>query len=134
MFCRLQWRQSTETVGTEAVVLHSDDKIKNLVSQILALELQLAQRTEISANISRHSQTLEEKLQEVTSKFQEEQNFNLAITRDMTRQYKGDARRIDFEADTERKDNTGFDGRHESDERSVCDGCREERYSTAEQR
>jgi len=70
------------------MALVPEDQVKQLLIQIKALELELAQRTEISSNSTRHAQSWEDKYKEMSSKYQEEHELKLAITRDMTRQYK----------------------------------------------
>ena len=74
--------------GTNGMALVPEDQVKQLLIQIKALELELAQRTEISSNSTRHAQSWEDKYREMSSKYQEEHELKLAITRDMTRQYK----------------------------------------------
>ena len=74
--------------GTNGMTLAPEDQVKQLLIQIKALELELAQRTEISSNSARHAQSWEDKYKEMSSKYQEEHELKLAITRDMTRQYK----------------------------------------------
>ena len=75
--------------GKERTALTPEDQIRYLVTQNQALELQLAQRTESSANASRYGHSLEVKLKVIESKYQEEQTFNMDTARDTTRQYKG---------------------------------------------
>ena len=74
--------------GTDGLAIAPEDKIKYLSSQNKALELQLAYRTEISADSSSECKLMKEKVQNATKKYDEEKQFTFDVTNDMTRQYK----------------------------------------------
>jgi hypothetical protein len=75
-------------VGQLGMPLSLEDQIQQLGVQIQALEVELAKRTEDSVNATRNANLSEAKLNEITTKYKEEQELKLAITKDMTRQYK----------------------------------------------
>mmetsp|Transcript_6762 Transcript_6762/g.14649 ORF Transcript_6762/g.14649 Transcript_6762/m.14649 type:complete len:162 (-) Transcript_6762:198-683(-) len=66
-----------------------EDRIKYLESQTQALEMQLAYRSEATANAVAESETIREELADATQKYEGEKKMSMDVTRSMTRQYKG---------------------------------------------
>ncbi len=74
--------------GQLGMPLSLEDQVQQLGAHIQALEVELAKRTEETINANRKANVWEEKLNEITRKYKEEQELKLSITKDMTRQYK----------------------------------------------
>ena len=66
-----------------------EDKIKYLESQTQALEIQLAHRSEMTADASFQYESMKKSLDETMKLYEEEKKATTDIMRDMTRQYKG---------------------------------------------
>jgi len=66
-----------------------ENQIKYLQAQNQALEMQLADRSEMAANVSARYELMKESLRELSDKYAKEKQAGMDITQDMTRQYKG---------------------------------------------
>lgn len=70
-------------------ILLPEDKIKHLEAQMQSLELQLTHRVESSVATTMEYTATKESLAGALNKYEEEKQLTIALTRDMTRQYKG---------------------------------------------
>jgi hypothetical protein len=68
--------------------LSLEDQVQQLGAKIQALEVELGKRNEETINANCKANLWEEKLNDITRKYMEEQELKLSITKDMTRQYK----------------------------------------------
>mmetsp|Transcript_10795 Transcript_10795/g.19575 ORF Transcript_10795/g.19575 Transcript_10795/m.19575 type:complete len:182 (-) Transcript_10795:64-609(-) len=66
-----------------------EDRIKYMESQTQALEMQLAYRSEATANAVVECETIRQELADATQKYEDEKQMSIDVTRSMTRQYKG---------------------------------------------
>ena len=66
-----------------------DDRIKHLESQTQALEMQLAYRSEATADAVAKFETIRLELADTNQKHESEKKFSIDVARSMTRQYKG---------------------------------------------
>jgi chromosome segregation ATPase len=66
-----------------------EDRIKHLESQTQALEMQLAYRSEDTANTVAECEAIREELADATQKYKSERKMSIDVARSMTRQYKG---------------------------------------------
>ena len=66
-----------------------EDKIKYLKAQTMSLELQIAHRCEMSASTAMEYESMKKSLDDTMKKYEQEKQFTIGLTRDMTRQYKG---------------------------------------------
>ena len=66
-----------------------EDRIKHLESQTQALEMQLAYRSEDTANTVAECEAIREELADATQKYESERKMSIDVARSMTRQYKG---------------------------------------------
>lgn len=66
-----------------------EERIKYLESQTQALEMQLAYRSEATANAVAECESIREELAHATKKYEDEKKLHNDVTRSMTRQYKG---------------------------------------------
>jgi chromosome segregation ATPase len=66
-----------------------EDRIKHLESQTQALEMQLAYRSEDTANTVAECDAIREELADATQKYESERKMSIDVARSMTRQYKG---------------------------------------------
>ncbi len=66
-----------------------EDRIKHLESQTQALEMQLAYRSEDTANTVAECEAIREELADATHKYESERKMSIDVARSMTRQYKG---------------------------------------------
>ena len=79
----------TENDGDGLGIASAEDKIKRLQSQTQALEMQLAYRSEVTANASEDCRLMREKLSKTQKKYEDAKLETDELTQDMTRQYKG---------------------------------------------
>ena len=68
--------------------LSPEDTIVHLQCQVEALQMQLSARSEAASKASCSRDEMQKKVLEMTSKHNEDKEMALAVTRDMTRQYK----------------------------------------------
>mmetsp|Transcript_6746 Transcript_6746/g.16594 ORF Transcript_6746/g.16594 Transcript_6746/m.16594 type:complete len:181 (-) Transcript_6746:177-719(-) len=79
---------NTDDLDGMQIVL-PEDRIKYLESQTQALEMQLAYRSEATANAVAECETIKEELESATRKYEGEKQTSFDVARSMTRQYKG---------------------------------------------
>jgi chromosome segregation ATPase len=75
--------------GEEGGELDAETKAKMFMMTCQSLQLQLAERTEMSSKAMAEKRELQKRVEQMSNDFEEEQQRSYEITQDMTRQYKG---------------------------------------------